>query len=72
MMSFLHKKYAFSAAIEALRQGKRIRRASEKKGYAKLSGCGSSFLTYWVDDDRTSAYCIFTIEDIFAEDWIIE
>jgi hypothetical protein len=72
MKNFLCKKYNFSKALEALKEGKKIRRASEKKGYAKVEGTSNRFVTYWVGSDKTSRYCIFTVEDVLAEDWIIE
>ena len=71
-MDFLRRRNTFSEAVEALKQGKRIRRASEKKGYVKLSGFDNYFLTYWEGEDKTSTYCVFTLEDIFAQDWLID
>lgn len=72
MKDLFNKRHPFSTAIEALRAGKRIRRASEKKGYAKLYGTDKSFITYWLEHDTTSSYCVFTMEDVLAEDWIID
>lgn len=73
MIFFIKKKHTFPEAITALKEGKRIRRIHEKKGYAKLKGSGQHFFTYWVeDDDKTSTYCIFCMEDVLAEDWIID
>lgn len=72
MLNLFQKHYSFTQAVEALKLGNRIRRASEKKGYGKHQGSNDHFFTYWVDENKTSFYCIFTIEDIFAEDWIIE
>lgn len=67
---FLKKGYAFHDAIKALKEGKRIRRKSEKKGYTKTRG--ESFETYWVDDGKTCRYCMFTLDDVFADDWMID
>jgi hypothetical protein len=72
MRNFLKTKHSFSQAFEALKQGKRIRRVSENKGYGKLSASFDHYYTYWLEDGTTSKYCIFTIEDILADDWIID
>lgn len=72
MIKFLQKKYDFTEAFDALKKGKRIRRISENKGYGKLSASFDHFYTYWLEDGTTSKYCIFSIEDILADDWIID
>jgi hypothetical protein len=72
MVRLFRKKYPFQEAIEELRKGKRIRRAYEVKGYAKINGSSSHFFTYWVDEDKTSTFCVFTLDDVLADDWIID
>ena len=72
------KKISFEQAIAALKKGSRIRRKSERKGYAKIvitSGKSrkEKFGTYSVSDsDDVSDYCSFSIEDVLATDWIID
>lgn len=69
---------SFEKAIEALKEGNRIRRKSERKGYTKVTITEGKkqkekFGTYWVSDgDTVSDYCSFSIEDVIANDWILD
>lgn len=69
---------SFEKAIEALKEGNRIRRKSERKGYTKViitegKNQKEKFGTYWVsDDEKIMDYCSFLIEDVIANDWIID
>jgi hypothetical protein len=69
---------SFEKAIEALKEGKRIRRKSERKGYTKIiitegKKQKEKFGTYWVSsNDDVSDYCSFSIDDVLAIDWIID
>lgn len=68
----------FETAIRALKEGKRIRRKSKHKGYTKvIISVGKTqtekFRSYWVDDNKdVDDYCSFSMDDILADDWIIE
>lgn len=69
---------SFEEAIKALKEGKRIRRKSERKGYTKLvitdgKKQKEKFGSYWVsDEDDVSDHCSFSIDDALAMDWIID
>ena len=69
---------SFEEAITALKEGNRIRRKSERKGYTKVTITEAKkqkekFGTYWVSsNDDVSDYCSFSIEDVLAMDWIID
>ena len=69
---------SFEQAIQALKEGNRIRRKSERKGFTKLvisegKRQKEKFGTYWVSSgDDVSDYCSFSIEDVLATDWIID
>jgi hypothetical protein len=67
----------FEKAINALQQGSRIRRKSERKGYTKViiiegKNRTEKFGTYWLSDDKVSDYCSFSLEDVLSGDWIID
>lgn len=68
----------FEQAIEALKEGNRIRRKSERRGYVKIilmegKRQKEKFGTYWISDNEASSnYCTFSIEDVLATDWIID
>ena len=68
----------FEKAVIALKEGNRIRRKPERKGYTKIAiVSGKSrqekFGTYYVSDPaEVSDYCSFSIEDVMATDWIID
>lgn len=68
----------FEIAIKALKEGKRIRRKSKYRGYTKIvltagkSQC-EKFGSYQADDHNdVDDYCSFSIEDVLANDWLIE
>lgn len=71
------EKVSFDEAIKALMEGKRIKRQSERKGYAKIiiydgKTQKTKFGTFWVhDEDSVADYCQFSIEDVTASDWIL-
>jgi hypothetical protein len=69
MWNLFFKTYSFNEAIKALKEGKKVRRKEGKKGYTAVGG---RYVTYWLDDRRIFEYCLFTLEDVFADDWIIE
>lgn len=68
----------FEKAMEALKEGNRIRRKSERQGYVKLvitdgKRRKEKFGSYWVNSDKDFMnHCSFSIEDVFATDWIID
>lgn len=68
----------FEKAIEALKEGNRIRRKSERKGHTKViitegKKQKEKFGTYWLhDSDKISDYCSFSIEDVLANDWLVD
>jgi hypothetical protein len=76
--NFFKETISFEEAITALKEGNKIRRKSERKGYAKIvitSGKTrkEKFGTYWVSSSSDiSDYCSFSIEDVIATDWIID
>ena len=69
---------SFEKAIEALKEGNRIRRKSERKGYTKIiitegKKQKEKFGSYWASNsDDVSDYCSFSIEDVLSSDWIID
>lgn len=69
---------SFEQAIKLLKGGRRIRRKLESKGYAKVivtegKNHQEKFGTYWVSThDSVSDYCSFSMEDVVANDWIID
>jgi len=69
---------SFEKALEALKDGHRIRRKSERQGYTKLvivegKKQKEKFGSYWVsDNDKVNDHCSFSIEDVLANDWIID
>jgi hypothetical protein len=71
------KTLSFSDAIAALKEGRRIRRRTERKGYTKViitagKDKKEKFGTYRIGDDDISDYCSFSLEDVLANDWIID
>ncbi len=67
----------FEQAIRVLKEGKRIRRKSERKGFTRMVVTDSKsrmekFGTYWEGDTSISDHCTFSIEDVLATDWIID
>lgn len=73
----LHKeKHTFDQAILALRNGAMIYRNDGYKRYAKrvISCNGKEIIEYgsWRDKNSFDEGCLFNLEDVFAEDWIIE
>jgi len=67
----------FDQAIQALKDGHRIRRKQQYTGYSKLvilEGTRQSekFVTYFVRENKTWDHCSFTIDDVLATDWIID
>ena len=69
---------SFEEAIKALKEGNRIRRKSERKGYTKVIVTEGKhkrerYGTYWVsDEDAILDYCSFSLEDVISNDWIID
>jgi hypothetical protein len=69
---------SFDTAVQALKEGHRIRRKTEKVGYTKvviIEGTNrmEKFHTYWAfDGERLNDHCSFSIEDVFSTDWIID
>lgn len=69
---------SFEKAIEALQEGNRIRRKSERNGYVKVvitegKRKKEKYGTYWVSSpEDISNYCSFSIEDVLATDWVID
>jgi hypothetical protein len=79
VQSIFRNGISFEEAIQALQLGNRIRRKSERKGYAKFvvsdgKNKVEKFGRYWVDDKEIEAndYCSFCLEDVLAGDWIID
>lgn len=64
------KTHSFSEALEALKQGKKIRRKTERKGFFKSPE--GNFKAFWVGEQTTTSHCLLTFEDILADDWIID
>src|SRR5690606_11025526 len=68
----------FGQALQALKEGHRIRRKTERAGYTKIvilegKSRKEKFGTYWAaDGDRISDHCSFSIEDVSAVDWIVD
>lgn len=69
----------FDEAINALQEGKRIRRKSSSKGFTRIivtesKNVTEKYGTYWAsyDEKSISEYCNFSIEDVLATDWIID
>jgi hypothetical protein len=68
----------FEMAIKALKEGKRVRRKSKRRGYTKVVLTAGKFQSekvgsYWVDDDKdVDDHCSFSMEDVLANDWLIE
>ena len=70
---------SFEEAIQALQQGSRIRRKSERKGYAKFivfdgKNKSEKYGSFWTDEkmSKENDYCMFSVEDVLANDWKIE
>lgn len=69
---------SFEKAIEALKEGHRIRRKPERSGYTKViitegKNQREKFGTYWVGNDgKILDHCSFSIDDVNASDWIID
>lgn len=73
----LHKeKHTFDQAILALRDGALVYRNDGYKRYVKrvISCNGKEIIEYgsWRDKNSFDEGCLFNLEDVFAEDWIIE
>jgi hypothetical protein len=64
------KTHPFPEAMEALKKGRKIRRKGEKKGFFKSAE--GKYKTFWRDDQTTTPYCLLTLDDVFANDWIID
>ncbi len=67
----------FEQALQALKEGKRIRRKTERKGFTKIVVTESKnktekFGSYWAGDTTTSDFCSLSMEDVLAADWIID
>jgi len=68
----------FEDALKALKEGHRIRRKTERKGFTKIALIEGQkrqekFGTYYVSNlNNISDYGSFTIEDVMAHDWIID
>lgn len=67
----------FNKAIEALQKGSRIRRKLDGKGYTKMTIVEGKhqqekYGTYWMSDRSLHDYCSFSIDDVLAQDWIID
>jgi hypothetical protein len=68
----------FEQALQALKEGHRIRRKTQRTGYTKIvliegQNRKEKFGTYWATDgDRISDHCSFSIEDVSAVDWVID
>ena len=69
---------SFEEAIQALKNGHRIRRKTEKNGYTKIvimegKNQKEKFGTYWTSaPERLSNNCSFEMADVTADDWIID
>lgn len=68
---------SFEDAIKLLKDGKKIRRKGERKGYAKITSIignqkTEKYGTLWIDGSRLSDSAYFTIEEVFADDWIVD
>jgi len=68
---------SFEDAIKLLRDGKKIRRKGERKGYAKITSIignqkTEKYGTFWIDGSRLFDSAYFTIEEVFANDWIVD
>ncbi len=78
IQKFSKQTISFEEALQSLKEGSRIRRKSERKGYTKLviiegKNRKEKFGTYWVSNPTDiSDYCSFSIEDALAADWIID
>jgi hypothetical protein len=76
--NILKETCSFEKAIEALKEGKRIRRKSEMKGYTKLTiiegkNQQEKYGSYWVSrSEKIEDYCTFSIEDVLATDWLVD
>lgn len=74
----LKETISFDEALNALSEGNRIRRKSERKGYTKMiisegKRTKEQFGSYTVNnEEEISNYCFFSIEDVYAKDWIID
>jgi hypothetical protein len=70
---------SFEEAIQALQQGSRIRRKSERRGFAKFvitdgKSRKEMYGRFWIDDKKPEIndYCAFSLEDVLADDWVVE
>jgi len=69
---------SFDDAIQALKEGQRIRRKKEIRGYTKIVICEGKtkkvkFGSCLVGTNNSLLdYCTFSIEDVLANDWIID
>ena len=68
---------SFDQAIQALKEGHRIRSKHAVSGYTKVvvieRNCRTEkFGTYLTRDNKTWDHCTFSIEDVLATDWIID
>jgi hypothetical protein len=79
VLSIFRDGVSFEEAIQALQQGSRIRRKSERKGYAKFivtdgKNTKEKFGRFWIDETEPELndYCMFCLEDVLANDWMVE
>lgn len=77
MDKFVRDKFTFMEAIEALESGKPIHRSGTSKIYIKreIVCKGKTIVEYgneWSYDEKFSEGVLFKLEDVMAEDWIIE
>lgn len=70
---------SFEEAVQALQQGNRIRRKSERRGFTKFVVTDGKnkkevFGRFWIDDNEPAVndYCAFSLEDVLANDWMVE
>jgi hypothetical protein len=70
---------SFEEAIQALQQGSRIRRKSERKGYTKFvitdgKNRIEKYGRFWIDEKKPEVndYCVFELVDVLANDWVVE
>jgi hypothetical protein len=70
---------SFEEALKAMKEGNRIRRKTESKGFIKFiitegRNTTEKYGTYWAGnkDSDFSSRCCFSIEDVLATDWIID
>lgn len=80
LRNIFKKTIRFQQAIQALQEGKRIRRKRERQGYTKLfilegKKERETYARYYAhskEEAKDISYGPFSIEDVLAKDWVID